>query len=86
MSNPISPDHYQFSGSQVIDNTEHLSFAAGNVVKYVARAGRKHPEKHLEDLEKALWYLKREIELVKRMRGEDVPKVQKGVDNPNHLP
>ena len=32
-----------------------------NAVKYIARAGRKDPAKHLEDLEKARFYLDREI-------------------------
>jgi hypothetical protein len=32
-----------------------------NVVKYVARAGKKHPEKEIEDLKKAIWYLERKI-------------------------
>lgn len=54
------------NGAEVIDITEHLSFCAGNVVKYVCRAGRKDPDKHVEDLEKARWYLDREIERVKR--------------------
>lgn len=49
------------NGAEVIDLTEHLSFCAGNVVKYVCRAGRKNPDKHVEDLEKARWYLDREI-------------------------
>lgn len=30
-----------------------------------SRAGKKNPEKEIEDLEKAAWYLKREIELLK---------------------
>lgn len=38
-----------------------LGFHLGNTVKYLARAGRKHPERELEDLEKARWYLDREI-------------------------
>lgn len=56
------PAHYQgFSnGAEIIDITENLSFNLGNVVKYVARAGRKH-EEPLEDLRKAQWYLDREI-------------------------
>jgi hypothetical protein len=56
------PDHYTgFSnGSEVIDITENLNFNLGNVVKYVARAGRKN-DKTLEDLRKAQWYLDREI-------------------------
>jgi hypothetical protein len=33
-----------------------------NVVKYVARAGKKNPEKELEDLKKSLWYLQRKID------------------------
>ena len=57
------PDHYRgFSnGAEVIDITENLSFNRGNVVKYVARAGRKDPAKELEDLRKAQFYLDREI-------------------------
>ena len=58
------PLHYASgwsNGAEVIDLTEHLSFCAGNVVKYVCRAGRKDPYKHVEDLEKARWYLDREI-------------------------
>lgn len=54
------------NGAEVIDLTEHLSFCVGNVVKYVCRAGRKDPDKYVEDLEKARWYLDREIERVKR--------------------
>nr|DAJ55275.1 MAG TPA: nucelotide kinase [Caudoviricetes sp.] len=53
------------NGAEVIDLTEHLSFCAGNVVKYVCRAGRKDPDKYVEDLEKARWYLDREIARVK---------------------
>ncbi len=38
-----------------------LGFCLGNVVKYVARAGKKRGTETLEDLEKARWYLDREI-------------------------
>lgn len=67
--NVSHPAHYAdgwSNGAEVIDLTEHLSFCAGNVVKYVCRAGRKDPGKHVEDLEKARWYLDREIARVKR--------------------
>lgn len=61
--NVNNPVHYQFSnGAQVIDITENLTFNRGNVVKYVARAGRKSGSKELEDLQKARFYLDREIE------------------------
>lgn len=36
-----------------------------NVVKYVARAGKKDPNKLLEDLEKAQFYLNRKIQNLK---------------------
>lgn len=67
--NVSHPQHYAdgwSNGAEVIDLTEHLSFCAGNVVKYVCRAGRKDPDKYIEDLEKARWYLDREIERIKR--------------------
>ncbi len=32
-----------------------------NVVKYVARAGKKDPQKELEDLKKAVFYLERKV-------------------------
>lgn len=59
------PRHYAegFShGAEVIDITENLNFNRGNVVKYVARAGRKDPAKEREDLLKAAWYLHRELD------------------------
>ena len=39
-----------------------------NVVKYVARAGKKDSDKELQDLEKALWYLQHHIETLKSNR------------------
>jgi hypothetical protein len=41
-----------------------LNFSLGNVIKYVARAGRK-TDNPIEDLEKAKWYIEREIEKLK---------------------
>lgn len=37
--------------------TRYLPFTVGNAFKYIWRAGRKDPEKTLEDLRKALWYV-----------------------------
>jgi hypothetical protein len=55
------PAHYQANGIEVIDIIENfdLNFNLGNTVKYVLRAGKKGNKK--EDLEKAVWYLKREL-------------------------
>ena len=66
-NDPINPSHYKdgFSnGAQVIDITENLIGNRSNIVKYVARAGRKNPATEMEDLEKARWYLDREIQRV----------------------
>jgi hypothetical protein len=59
--NVSHPKHYTShpSGIEVIEITEHMNFCLGNVIKYVLRADLKHDA--IEDLEKARWYLDREI-------------------------
>ena len=60
------PAYYNTGGIEAIDVIEawDLGFCLGNTVKYVSRAGRKS-DKVLEDLEKAAWYLNREINSLK---------------------
>ena len=67
MNNVNHPAHYNSGKIEVIDYIEdqQLNFCLGNVVKYVSRAGKKDPQKKQEDLEKALWYLERELGLNK---------------------
>jgi hypothetical protein len=55
------PKHYTAFPVEVIEITENLNFCRGNAVKYLCRAGLKDPEKELEDLKKARWYVDREI-------------------------
>ena len=57
------PKHYTSGGIEVIDAIEawDLPYHLGNVVKYVARAGKKS-EDPTKDLQKAAWYLSRAIE------------------------
>lgn len=56
------PSHYTaYRGIEVIDLTEQMNFNRGNAVKYIARAGLKDPAREVEDLQKARWYLDREI-------------------------
>ena len=56
------PSHYTQYPVEVIELTRHMTFTRGNTVKYVARAGYKGgPEKELEDLKKARWYLDDDI-------------------------
>lgn len=61
MNNVDHPQHYISGNIEVIDIIESygLGFHLGNTVKYILRAGRKGDR--LEDLQKAKWYLKREI-------------------------
>lgn len=60
--NVNKPKHYTShpSGVEVIRITEHMNFCLGNVIKYVLRADHKHDA--IEDLQKARWYLDREIQ------------------------
>lgn len=62
------PSHYHAdSGREVIDIIEawQLNFNRGNALKYLARAGHKDPAREAEDLRKALWYIKRELQRIK---------------------
>lgn len=61
------PAHYTSYPVEVIQLTEHMNFCRGNAVKYVARAGLKDKSKEVEDLEKAVWYLNREIQRLKEL-------------------
>lgn len=71
------PNHYnQYSGFEVIDICEQLrapdgtgNYNRGNAFKYLARAGWKNPDKHVEDLEKAKFYIQREIDRIKTATG-----------------
>ena len=56
-----SPKHYTAhpSGVECIDITQHMGFCLGNAMKYIWRADLKGNA--LEDLEKARFYINREI-------------------------
>lgn len=57
------PAHYADSKIEVIDYIEDkkLGFCLGNAIKYISRAGKKDPDKEVEDLKKAIWYVERRI-------------------------
>lgn len=59
----IRPDYYKSNGVETIDVIESfdLNFNLGNVIKYVLRAGKKEGEEKEKDLNKAMFYLKREV-------------------------
>lgn len=62
VSDPVHhPRHYNShpSGVECITVTEHMGFCLGNAVMYIWRADLKNDA--IEDLEKARWYIEREI-------------------------
>ena len=64
--------HYESTGEyDVIDFVQDykLNFNRGNVIKYVARAGKKDDE--LQDLYKAKDYIEREIQYVRDLKKKE---------------
>lgn len=57
------PSHYTDGKYECIDYMESRGYVNNgylfNAVKYISRAGKKDPNKLDEDLDKAVWYLKR---------------------------
>ena len=65
------PSHYRKdTGFEAIDVIEawKLGFNLGNTVKYISRNGIKDPDKIIEDLEKARWYIDREIQNLRKAK------------------
>ena len=66
------PSHYNShpSGIECIEIARHHNFNIGNTIKYIWRAGLKSEEgmedtdKQVEDLNKAIWYIKDEIKRI----------------------
>lgn len=65
------PSHYTQGKYEVIDVIEdwNLGFNLGNAVKYIGRAG--HKDNIIQDLEKAKWYIEREIKRLKQNELKD---------------
>jgi hypothetical protein len=66
----------------IIDVCNHysLNFNKGNVIKYIARAGKKDDE--LQDLYKAKDYIEREIAFVREKRNQEANDIKEGVVSP----
>ena len=72
LGDPINhPSHYNSGRLEVIDVIEDwdLDFHLGNAVKYIARA--EHKGELVQDLKKAMWYLKRRIEQGEKGEGAE---------------
>lgn len=68
-NDPVNhPEHYTThpSGIECIEIVEHMNFCLGNAVKYIWRADLKGND--IEDLEKAQFYINREISRRKKGR------------------
>lgn len=66
MSDPVNhPKHYNHLPIDVecIDVIEHFPCNTANAIKYIWRAGQKG--NMIQDLEKAAWYVNRQIQLLK---------------------
>ena len=76
------PSHYNQGKIEVIEFIEDqkLGFNRGNAVKYTCRAGKKDPSKEVQDLEKAIWYLLRDRELIRAKMANREPR------RPNEMP
>lgn len=69
------PEHYNShpSGIECIEIARHYPFSIGNAIKYLWRAGLKKDasltdnQKEIEDLKKAIWYIK---DRIKQLGGE----------------
>ena len=74
MSDAVNhPAHYTDGNIEVIDFIEDkkLNYHRGNAVKYICRAGKKDPAKEVEDLQKAIWYINREIQRLEAQKQKD---------------
>lgn len=70
INDPVNhPSYYADGKIETIEFIEDkgLDFCLGNAVKYISRAGKKDPDKEIEDLNKAVWYINRRI---KQLREE----------------
>jgi Protein of unknwon function (DUF3310) len=75
MSAVNHPEHY---GGDTTYETVKVCEAWGldqdaylfTAVKYISRAGKKNPDKEIEDLEKSVWYLQRKIANLKAQQGQ----------------
>lgn len=73
MPNIEHPDYYTYGKIETWDfiADKNLCFDLGNAIKYIVRSGIKNPDTEVEDLEKAINYIRHRIGVVKR-KGETV--------------
>ena len=72
------PSHYTDGNIEVIDFIEdkRLNYHRGNALKYLCRAGKKDPANEVEDLQKAVWYINREIQRLEAQKQKDAREAE----------
>jgi len=82
------PSHYTDGKYECIDYIESQQYDEDgylfNAVKYISRAGKKDPDKYEEDIQKAIWYLKRRKErwqVIKKSISTKDYILDKGLEN-----
>ena len=85
-TNDHGPKYYRRGSIQVWDfiRDQELNFHLGNVIKYVCRAGHKYDD--LDDLEKAIHYLKNEVEFRTSQRVQECIRSEEleDLERPNY--
>ena len=68
------PNHYcegrRYEPWDVIVDWQ-LDYLTGNAVKYLSRAGRKDPDREVEDLQKAIAYISKRIDFLQSIKSSD---------------
>jgi hypothetical protein len=82
------PAHYTDGEIEVWDyiDDKSLGYFKGNAVKYISRAGKKSHDTEIQDLEKAIAYLNREIERIKKNIVRENTKAFEEFRNPGQTP
>ena len=72
-NNVNHPQHYTDGSIEVLDFIEDkkLNYHRGNAIKYICRSGKKSKETEIEDLQKAVFYLNREIKNLKKHKYDE---------------
>ena len=80
-TNESGPEYYRRGTIQVWDfvRDQELNFHLGNVIKYVCRAGHKYDD--IDDLEKAIHYLKNEVEFRTSQRVQELVQCEELQDS-----
>lgn len=71
MSNVDHPDHYNKTDRECVTVVEHMRFNTGSAMKYLWRMGEKGDP--VEDVEKAQWYVVRELDRAARAVSPTAP-------------